>query len=127
MPVPVPTVDELVATLRRSRLPTIVVEGRDDMRIYRWIEPRVSNVDTSVLPVGGRNKLLSIYERRNEYSQLPVAFLADRDMWLFSGIPEQYNHIIWTLGYSIENDIYSGSELENLLDVEEAKEHHRRT
>ena len=33
-----PTVDELVSTLRRSKLPTVVVEGRDDMQIFRWME-----------------------------------------------------------------------------------------
>ena len=30
-----PTVDELVSTLRRSKLPTVVVEGREDMQILR--------------------------------------------------------------------------------------------
>ena len=54
---------------------------------------------------------------------MPVAFVADRDMWLFSGIPSNYDGVIWTDGYSIENDLYAGTELENLLDAEEALEH----
>ena len=54
---------------------------------------------------------------------MPVAFVADKDMWLFSGIPSNYDGVIWTDGYSIENDLYAGTELENLLDAEEALEH----
>ena len=123
MPVPHPTVDELVAALRRSQLPTVIVEGKDDMQIYRWVETRVGSQNANVLPAGGRNNLLSVYQRRNEYPYLPVAFVADRDLWLFSGIPPDYLDIIWTQGYSIENDLYAGADLENLLEVEEAREH----
>ncbi len=123
MPVPSPTVEELVAALRRSALPTILVEGQEDMRIYRWIEARLGTRVANVLPTGGRDKLLSVYERRQEFSNLPVAFVADRDMWLFSGIPSNYDGVIWTEGYSIENDLYAGANLENLLDSEEELEH----
>ena len=28
----------LVGTLRRSRLPTVIVEGKDDHQIYQWME-----------------------------------------------------------------------------------------
>ena len=118
-----PTVDELVATLQRSQLPTIVVEGIDDMYIYRWVESRLSNKTADVLPAGGRETLLAVYLRRSEFANLPVAFVADKDMWLFSGIPPHYDDIIWTQGYSIENDLYSGAELEGLLDADEASEH----
>ncbi len=93
------------------------------MRIYRWVEARLGNRAANVLPTGGRDKLLSVYERRQEFSNLQVAFVADRDMWLFSGIPSDYDEIIWTEGYSIENDLYAGAELEKLLDAEEAQEH----
>lgn len=123
MPLPSPTVDELVAALRRSALPTVLVEGKDDMRIYRWVEARIGRRTANVLPTGGRVKLLSVYERRQEFSNLPVAFVADRDMWLFSGMPSDYNGVIWTEGYSVENDLYTGANLESLLDPEEALEH----
>ncbi len=123
MPVPHPTVDELVEMLRRSRLPTVIVEGKNDMQIYRWVEARVGSQNANVLPAGGRKTLLSVYKRRTEYAHLPVAFVADRDLWLFSGIPPGYDDIIWTEGYSIENDLYLGAELEKLLNPDEAKEH----
>ena len=123
MPAPSPTVEELVAVLRRSALPTVLVEGQDDMRIYRWVEERLGSQTANILPTGGRPNLLSVYERRNEFANLPVAFVADRDMWLFSGIPSKYDGVIWTEGYSIENDLYAGAELENLMDNGEAEEH----
>ena len=123
MPLPSLTVKELVATLRRSALPTVLVEGQEDMRIYRWVEEHLGSRTANVLPTGGRSNLLSVYERRHEFSELPVAFVADQDMWLFSGIPTEYDGVIWTEGYSIENDLYAGAELEKLLDAEEVLEH----
>ena len=117
------TVDDWVATLRRSRLPTVIVEGREDMQIYQWAEKRVGIQKANVLPVGGRETLLAVYKRRNEFAHLPVAFVADRDLWLFSGIPPDYPDVIWTEGYSIENDLYADADLENLLDTDEVDKH----
>ena len=117
------TVDECVAALHRTYLPTVIVEGKDDMQIYQWTERRVGIQNANVLPVGGKETLLAVYERRNEYAHLPVAFVADKDLWLFSGIPPDYPDIIWTEGYSIENDLYADANLENLLDADEVEEH----
>ena len=123
MPLPYPTEDELVDTLRRSNLPTVLVEGKGDMPIYRWVEERLGSRQASVQAAGDKNKLLAVFRRRQEFSHLPVAFVADRDMCLFSGIPSEYDGVIWTEGYSIENDLYTDAELENLLADEELQEH----
>ena len=123
MPLPYPTEDELVNTLRRSNLPTVLVEGKGDMPIYRWVEERLGSREASVQAAGDKNKLLAVFRRRQEFSHLPVAFVADRDMWLFSGIPSEYDGVIWTEGYSIENDLYIDAELENLLCAEETSVH----
>ena len=120
-----PTVDELVSTLRRSKLPTVVVEGRDDMRIFRWMEDLLKIQEVDVLGVGGRPNLFAVYDRRSEFVHLPVAFIADRDKELFTQLPPGYEEIIWTQGYSVENDLYAGADpsLENLMDPQEAAEH----
>ena len=123
MPRPNMTVDDWVAMLSHVDFPTVIVEGEDDMRIYRWVEERVSNQKVDVQRVGGRETLLAVYRRRNEFTHLPVAFVADKDLWLFSGIPPDYPDIIWTEGYSIENDLYADANLENLLDADEVEEH----
>jgi hypothetical protein len=123
LPLPSPTVDELVAALKRSSLHTLVVEGREDMTIYRALEGHLSSLRVNVLPCGGRSSLLSLHERRNEFSHLHTAFLADRDMWLFTAVPAEYSDIVWTKGYSIENDVYDGNLLENLMDEQERRLH----
>lgn len=120
-----PTVDELVSTLRRSKLPTVVVEGRDDMQIFRWMEDLLKIHAVDILGVGGRSNLFAVYDRRGEFAHLPVTFIADRDKELFTQLPAGYEEIIWTQGYSIENDLYAGAEpsLESLMDPHEADEH----
>ena len=119
------TVNRLVETLIRSQTPKIVVEGDDDIVIYRELVRRIGIIDIGLHAAGGREKLLRVYERRNEFAHVPVAFIADQDMWLFSEIPNRYKGIIWTKGYSIENDLYAGAELERLMDASERLEHQK--
>ena len=116
------TPEEIVQILCRSQLPTVLVEGRDDMSVYRWLEScgAIGNVD--VMQCGGRTALMTVYQRRNEFSHIPCAFLADRDLWLFSRVPEEYREIVLTRGYSIENDLLDGSCVHSLLDPPERTE-----
>ena len=118
-------IGELVVLLRNSQLPTVVVEEPSDVRIYsRWIEQRLfGTYRVDVLHVGGRINLLSLYERRSEFAHLPVAFVANKGMWSFSETPKPYSDIICTQGYSIENDVYAISGVENLLDPARTGEH----
>ncbi len=124
MPKSLPTTaNEMVSHLKHSSLPTILVEGRDDEMIYGWLEERFSSHNAFVLPCGGRTVLLAVYERRAEFSRLKTVFVADQDMWLFTAIPPEYADIVWTKGYSIENDLYAGANLEGFLERDEASEH----
>jgi hypothetical protein len=120
MPTPPATEDELVATIQRSHLPTVLVEGGEDMMIYRWVEERIGVLNISFLPCGGRDMVLRIFTRRHEFPNVNVAFVADQDLWLFTAIPIDYAEIVWTHGCSIENDLYAGATLEDLLGNEEA-------
>lgn len=115
------TVDEIIALLRHSGIPTLLVEGPDDAEVCRSIERRFQKHNLSLLVCGGRDALLKVYERRAEFSSKQVAFLADRDLWLFTGLPEGLDGIIWTAGYSIENDLYA-KELEELFDESELRD-----
>ena len=117
--------DELSALLRSSQLPTLIVEKDDDVRIYsRWIEQHLfGTYRIDVLPANGKSNLLRLYERRNEFAGLPIVFIANRGIWLFSGIPEGYEDIISTQGYSIENDVYLMGGIEDLIHPTGAREH----
>jgi hypothetical protein len=113
-----PTVDELLALLKKTNLPTVICEGSDDLIIYRRLEDRLNHLGVSVLPAGGRNNVLKVFERRYEIpSAVHLAFVADQDIWVNSGIPLTYSTpcLIFTDGYSIENDAICDGNLEGLL------------
>lgn len=97
------SVDETVSLLKHSCLPTLLVEGASDKALLRMIEGFFSNID--LLPVDGKDRLREIYARRSEYEGRAVAFLHDRDEWVVLGIPGDYQDMIFTSGYSIENDV----------------------
>jgi hypothetical protein len=122
MPVPPPTVDEPVAHLKRSSMPTLLVEGTTDASVCRHLEERFNLPAGTVLHCCGRDCLLALFRRQYEFKEVRTAFLADRDMWLFSAIPRDYEEVLFTCGYSIENDVLDGEAVERLLDRDEAKE-----
>ena len=102
------SVDEIVAVLKRSSLPTLVVEGKDDMIVYRRFEQLSDALTIDVFPAGGRRKVLDVYLRRHEFDPSSrVKFLADQDLWVITGIPKEYlsTELLFTDGYSLENDV----------------------
>ena len=121
MPLPDSTLENLVNVLRLSNKPNIIVEGRDDEIIYGTLVERLERFDVGFFSAGSKDTLLHLYEKLSEYENAgdfrhaPVAFIADRDMWLFRGIPVCYDNIIWTEGYSIENDLYSYAKLRDRI------------
>lgn len=120
MPLPRLSIDELINTIKRSNIPTILVEGESDASIYRWIENKLGTFNGNILVCGGKKVILELYKRRNEFIGSKVIFLADKDMWLFTSVPTEYDEIIWTNGYSIENDLFTGDySIELLFDEEE--------
>ncbi|UPJ25887.1 DUF4435 domain-containing protein [Bradyrhizobium sp. CW1] len=117
-----PTIDEVIATLNHSSLPTLVIEGTDDIIIFRRLEEQSENLTLSVLPVGGRKTVLALFDRLAEIkSEQAIAFVADRDLYVFTAIPAEYtaDNLIFTEGYSIENDAFRDIDCERLLDATE--------
>jgi hypothetical protein len=112
------TIEEIVATLRRSQLPTVVIEGKDDAIIFRRLEASCQDIQLSAFPVGGRTRALALFDNRQVFG-LPrtVSFAVDKDMWVIDGVPTEYEtaEIVLTDGYSIENDVYRDGDLEVLL------------
>lgn len=119
MPTPRMTEKEIIAYLGKTSLPTLLVEGEDDAMIYRWLESQLGIFSGSILICSGRDVLISIYRQRASFPHGKVAWLADLDMWQYSSPPTELAGMIFTAGYSIENDLYAGSEIESLLDAAE--------
>ena len=117
------TVDEIVDTVKHSKLPTVFIEGPDDMVVLRRVEELLGCLNASFIPCGDRETLMKVFNRRGEFSHIKNCFIADKDMWLFSGIPAGLEEIIFTEGYSIENDLYSDSNIEQILYANERAQH----
>jgi hypothetical protein len=100
----------------------LLVEGTTDASVYRHLEERFGLTGGTVLPCNGRNCLLDLHRRRSEFRGLKTAFLADRDLWLFGVVPPEFSDVIFTNGYSIENDVLDGESVERLLDSHELAE-----
>lgn len=105
------TADIIIETLKRSNLKTVLIEGIDDVEIYRTLEEYLDLSDISFLECQGRTNLLTVFERRNELND-NVLFICDSDLWVIVGKPDIYkdDRLITTEGYSIENDLYTDGE-----------------
>lgn len=113
------TVAETISALEHSDLPTVIVEGSDDIIIYRQLENHIVGVD--VMPVGGRNAVLEIFQNKLTNPKLQgkeIVFIADQDIWCNIGIPNEFVHpsLIFTSGYSIENDLFIDYECQKMID-----------
>ena len=117
------SVDEIIAAINHSKLPTVFVEGPEDMFVFNRIEESLGSMRANFFACGDRKILLEVYGRRGEITNTSFCFLADKDMWFFSKVPHEYAEVIFTHGYSIENDLYNDSDIENVLNAEERKTH----
>ena len=107
--------DELISAINHSSAPYVIVEGKDDVMIYRWI---LDDIGYAALlePRNGCDGVRKIYDRRSEIINPRVVYLCDRDTNVYAKrTPSKYRGIIYTKGYSIENDIYYGRALERKL------------
>lgn len=118
-----PTIDDLARALHDPAKRKVVVADEDDVFIYQQLIKRHKMLEVKILASGRRSDLLHLYERRSEFAHIPVVFIADREMSLFSGIPEGYEDIVWTKGYSLKNDVYVEAQLERLLEPHETWRH----
>jgi len=125
MPTPKMTESEIITYLGKTSLPTLLVEGDADAGIYRWVERQLGIFSGSILVCSGRDVLISIYKRRGTFPHGKIAWLADLDMWRYSSPPADLAGIIFTAGYSIENDLYADSDIESLLEPAERSQHAR--
>lgn len=113
----------MIIILKSNPLPTIVVVGKDNADIIGNLVEYHGVETVRVESTGKRDTLLSAYERTDEFTHKPVAFVADQEMKLFNRIPERQPDIIWTQGYNLKNDLYVDANLEALLEPHEKWRH----
>ncbi|WP_445344882.1 DUF4435 domain-containing protein [Acinetobacter bohemicus] len=115
---PLPTA-VIVSTIKNSISGKyVIVEGIDDIVIYRNLITLYQSKGIKVIAAGCRDKVLDVFNLLKNTPDLDKAiFIIDQDSWIFSGIPSDYQHIriICTAGYSIENDVYVDKKIANLM------------
>jgi hypothetical protein len=113
--------DEIIASMSTTGIPTVFVEGPSEIIVWRWLESLYGSTNLNLQNCEGRANVLAVFERRAELpSNIPFAFLADSDLWIFTGKPPIYSDVICTHGYCIENDVLEP--LDDLLTQDERTE-----
>jgi hypothetical protein len=75
------------------------------------------NLSPVIYHVGGRKSVKKVFDHCPTEKRKHIVFCADLDTWVFAEVPEEYQEIHFTQGYSIENDLFADGEqaLMNLL------------
>lgn len=117
------TFEELMATLKHSSMPTVLVEGKDDLFLYRQLERLFDPTKVSIQVAGNKSDALKLqHHLRASNFDHTVAFV-DSDFWTIDGTPLTLpKGVLSTIGYSIENDIILFGGLLDLLDHKECKQ-----
>lgn len=105
--------NEVLFTLQRPAKneegqPIAYVEGPTDVQIYRHIA-HLSDLVIPVQDCGSRNTLFTLFDLCQTSTvsiKRKVIFFADKDLYVFEGIPADKRGIHFTSGYSIENDLF---------------------
>ena len=115
------TVADALGVLQRSSLPTVITEGSDDYRVMRKIEKRLADIGVDFLPLSGKDMVLAVWSQIPAHRSTNTLALVDLDDWLYCGIPLQYQAptLLYTVGYSIENDLLMDGGLEGILEAAE--------
>ena len=101
------TVDELIGILQASSAINLIVEGDDESFIFRRIREKL-NSNVELLICNTCTVLKELYKRKDEYKTAKTIFLADKDLGVFKPTILE-NGIIYSQGYSIENDLLNNS------------------
>lgn len=118
------TLQETIDTLKRSNIPTILVEGPGDLHIYSQIERIMGPTNISVFPCNGKENVLAIQNKLRDQKYIHTLAVVDSDFWTLYGAPIEISGkgIRTTVGYSIENDaIHFGGILKIMTPSERAR------
>ncbi len=100
--------------LERTNIPTVLIEGKDDTFVYARLLANTKYNPANLYPCGGRGMLLKLFKKiKQEPQKYPLVklFVADKDMYIFTSVPQSEEEICFTEGYSIENDLYIDAQM----------------
>lgn len=111
------TATEAIATIERSSLLTVILEGEGDYFAFARIEAELSEHGISFMPLCGRDLVLDVINSLSAESLSRCLAIVDLDTWIYSNIPENAinSNVLFTFGYSIENDIILNSDICSLM------------
>jgi hypothetical protein len=121
VPTPLQSIDEIVETLKRTSLLTVLCEGGTDLSVLRHVEEVSGAVGASFMECRGKDRVLAVFERRHQFPGARVCYLVDQDNWIFTGIPARFSDVLCTWGYSMENDVLDGANIERLMTAVERR------
>lgn len=115
------TAIEAIATIERSSLLTVILEGQGDYFTFARIEAELSEQEISFMPLCGRDLVLEVISSLSPEALSRCLAIVDLDTWVYSRIPDEIigDNILFTLGYSIENDVILNSDLYSLMTGDE--------
>ncbi len=122
------TYEEILSTLNRTKLKTIVVEGKDDKEIYQSIENCIEDITVSFIKLDCRNNVIKASKEPSLSTKNNIVFLVDKDKdFILENVDQltsRGNRITTTEGYSIENDIILGGKdvIHRFLNEDEKRE-----
>ena len=114
-------IQEIAMSSARFPLRFSVVEGPDDHKIYGRISDQYS-FSYPVYYVESKRRVCQVFTESDPAKRRNIAFFADRDVWVFTGVPERYEGVFLTKGYSIENDLFEDGWAELMGNKTEAEQ-----
>jgi len=117
---------EIIAAIKHSILPTVLVEGVQDKEALRLLDASIGKVG-AVICCKGRDTLFAVWARRAELAGKCIVFVADKDLFVVGSIPVEYKGIIFTDGYSLENDILESKRWISLQDADDKAHYEQMT
>jgi|GEM_PF-3632506 len=103
------TAEEHISYLKHNSCakPLLFTEGKGDIKFFTNLTADFS-IDIDIDKCNGRIELLKLFSLRGE-TKRKLLFFADKDSYVFDKVPTELNGVLFTDGYSLENDIINDS------------------
>jgi Protein of unknown function (DUF4435) len=100
------SIEDHITTLEHSTLLSILVEGENDLFVYRAFDRLFGPYEVSIYPCGCKETVLRVQRALRKKGFNNTVAIVDADLWTLYGPPEDLSNVgvRTTTGYSVEND-----------------------